>query len=765
MRLAALAFLAGITWLHQLPELPDARWALLGLAALPVALSGRQKLPILASGLWLVLGASWALFRADLAVSRALPPTLEGKDLVAAGTVASVPVPDARALRFDFAIDDLSLDGHAVPTPGLTRLSWYDHAPALRAGDRWRLTVRLKRPHGFMNPGGFDYEAWLLQQGVRATGYVRPSDDNRRMASSAWSRPVDRMRQGLGSNIAQAVPGGTYVGVLKALAIGERGEISPEQWEVFQRTGTTHLVAISGLHIGLIAAMVFWLARWAWVVPHRLPLRWPAQKAGAVAALFGAAAYAAMAGFSIPTQRALLMLAVALAGLIAGRHVIPTQTLAAALLLVLFWDPLAVLSSGFWLSFAAVAVILYALTARPVRSRAWMRWGRVQWAVTVGLLPLTLFLFHRASLAGLLANLVAIPLVGFLIVPLTLLGTVSSGLAPAAGALLLSAADQGLAWLWTFLQALASIGAAQWEAPQPSVGALAAAIVGVLWLLAPRGVPARWLGAVWLLPLLLPGVMRPASGEMVLTVLDVGQGLAVVVQTRGHVLVYDAGPRYGADFDAGSAVVVPFLRQAGVRKVDLLVLSHGDNDHVGGAESLLRALPVAGVLSGAPALPQGVHGRFCAAGEGWTWDAVAFRVLHPAPGADRGGNDASCVLYVESEHGSILLPGDIGAAAEALLSKAGRLPRATAVAVPHHGSGSSSTALFVGAVHPVWALFSAGYRNRFGFPRPSVLQRYRAVGAQVLNTATEGALIAVFGASGVRVESYRRLARHWWTGR
>jgi competence protein ComEC len=764
MRLAALAFLAGVILLHQLKGLPDPRWALLLPVAVPAALAGRLRHPAWMLGAWLAIGFLWTLFRADLLLSHGLSPELEGKDLLAQGTVVSVPVRASRGLRFDLAVERLSRAGRSIPSPGRVRVTWYEEPPEMNAGDRWQLTLRLKRPRGFMNPGGFDYEAWLLQHRVRATGYVRSGGDNRLLSSVWWSRPVDRMRQRLAANIQDAVPHGTFTGVLKALAIGERDDIAPEQWEVFRRTGTTHLVAISGLHIGLIAAMMFWLARWLWVIPSRLALRWPAPKAAAVCALIAAAAYAALAGFSIPTQRALIMLAAALAGLVAARQVVPTQALAAALLAVLLWDPFAVLSAGFWLSFAAVAAILYTVTGRAAGSRSWTRWGRAQWAIAVGLLPLSLLLFHRATATGLLANLVAIPMVGFLVLPLTLIGTVLSGLVPGAASFLLMAAEHCLGWLWALLQALSSIDAAQWQQSEPALWAVAAATVGVLWLLAPRGVPSRWLGALWLLPLFLSEPERPAPGDMALTVLDVGQGLAAVVRTHEHVLVYDAGPRYSADFDAGGAVVVPFLQQAGVHEVDRLVLSHGDNDHVGGAESVVDAIPVKRILSGTATPPKGPAAAPCAAGQHWAWDGVTFRVLHPPPGAALGDNDASCVLYVDSGHASILLAGDIGGHAEQALLEAG-LPRSTVMVVPHHGSSTSSTVPFVEAVHPEWALFSAGYRNQFGFPRRSVVRRYQAFGARVLNTAEAGAITLSFEGSGIQVDRYRVSGRHWWTSR
>ncbi len=766
MRLTAVAFLAGVVLFEQLRDLPDARWAWLLPPLVALAVSGRRRSAGWSSAVWVSAGFLWALFRADMLLSHQLPSALEGRDLVAEGTVASVPVQEAaRDLRFDLAVRTLSYQGTEVSNPGRVRLTWVGDAPSVTAGDEWRLTVRLKRPRGFMNPGGFDYEAWLLEHRLRATGYVRSGGDNRLLASVWWSRPVDRLRQKIGAAIEAGVPQSPFVGVLKALAIGERGDIGADQWEVFQRTGTAHLVAISGLHIGLVAGIVFWIARWAWVIPRRLPLLWPAPKAAAAVALGAALLYAALAGFSIPTQRSLLMLAAVLSGLIAGRHVTPTHLLGGALLLVLAWDPFAVLSGGFWLSFAAVAVIFYGMTGRTGRPRLWWRWGRVQWLVALGLLPLSVFLFQRASGVSVAANLVAIPWVGFVVVPMTLLASALTLLAPAFAVWPLSVADHAMAWLWAVLRPLAGLTWVQWVQPSPPAWTVAAATVGLLWLLAPRGVPARWVGALWLLPLVLFQPGRPAPGDLELTVLDVGQGLAAVVRTHDHALVYDAGPRYGPNFDAGSAVVVPYLRHAGVKRVDLLVLSHGDSDHVGGAASLVGGVPVSGILTSAPDAAPGSRPTVCAAGQLWHWDDVTFRVLHPPRGSALRDNDASCVLYVESSRASVILPGDIGAAVETALASDGQLHRTTVVIAPHHGSSKSSTSAFVAALQPQWALFSAGYRNRFGFPKRAVVRRYRDNGARVLDTATEGAITMRWEGERLSVDSFRRSGRHWWTSR
>ena len=412
-----------------------------------------------------------------------------------------------------------------------------------------------------------------------------------------------------------------------------------------------------------------------------------------------------------------------------------------------------------------MAVIFYGTAGRVSAGRWWKRWGRLQWGIALGLLPLTLFLFQRVALAAPLANLVAIPWVGFLVVPLTLLGSVLVLMWPAAGDALLQAAEACLSLLWTVLERIASLDFLLWVRPAPPLWTVAAACVGVAWLMAPRGVPGRWVGAVWVLPLVLIRPEAPAEGAVRMTLLDVGQGLAAVVQTRQHVLLYDAGPRFSPRFDAGSAVVVPFLRHAGVKRLDMVVLSHPDNDHLGGADAVVETFDVAGVLTSAPEDLHGVDAHPCRAGQSWRWDGVLFRMLHPPSGVAAGGNNASCVLHIQAQGGSILLPGDIEREAEVSLVADQRLPPSSVVVAPHHGSRTSSSTVFVQAVQARFALFAAGYRNRFHFPSPSVVERYRAAGGVAANTAEDGAVTAVIDDAGVSLESYRRRVPHWWSGR
>jgi len=754
MRAGTLAFAAGVLLLVRLPALPDP-FLVQFLPVLLLAATARSRVlrwPALAA-----CGFLWALLRAALILQGDLPPALEGRDLRLEGVVASLPEGDGLKTRFRF---EPVRAPEAWRRPGTVRLNWYGEAPDLEPGQRWRLTVRLRRARGFMNPGGFDYERWLFRRGIRATGYVRAYAPNR-LLGEAPGYAVTRLRHRLSGAIEHALGGHPQLGTVKALAIGARDRIREEQWDVLRATGTGHLMAISGLHVGLVAGAAYALARGLWSWCPGAALRLAAPRFAALAGLLAAAGYAALAGFSVPTQRALVMVAVVMGAVLLRRNARPSASLAAALALVLILDPFAPLGAGFWLSFAAVALILFGMSGRLGARGVWWRWGRVQVLVGLGLLPCTLALFGEHPLVGPLANLVAVPWVSVTAVPAVLAGTAVLAPWPELGAGLLGLGAGALALLWPYLEMLEGLGAVYRPSGAPSLWAVLAALPGVAWLLMPRGTPARWVGLAWLLPLVLAAPERPGPGVAHLTLLDVGQGLAAVVETRSHVLVYDTGPRYGPTFDAGRAVVVPFLRRRGIASVDRLVVSHGNTDHAGGLQGVMAGVQVAEVVSG-EALP-GLLARSCHPPLRWRWDGVDFRVFAAAVSAQ--GNDASCVLHVQGAGGGILVPGDIERAAEAaLVRRWGARLKADVLVVPHHGSRTSSTRAFLQAVAPRMALISSGYRNRFEFPHPDVMARYRGHGIALYGTARHGAIsLRIHPERGVvGPELHRREARRFW---
>jgi len=752
---ASLAFLAGVLLVQHQAQLPSLWWAL---AAIPPLVLAWWR-PLWLIGTCFVLGVFWASFRAGLILNDALATELEGRDLVVVGHVADIPQATQFGVRFLLDVEQAQLDDAHVRVPARVLLNSAIENFAPRAGERWRLRVRLARPHGFQNPGGFDYEGHLFRNRIRARGYVRADAAPVRLAEGAARYAIDAVRQRLGERIVERVTNHEMAGFVVALANGDGRRIAEPQWDMLRATGTIHLVVISGLHISLIGGIAFFLVRFLWALPG-VTVQWcPAPVVGALAALALATAYAALAGFVVPTQRALIMLTVAMSGILLRRRFPPLQLLSVALLLVLLYDPLSVMAAGFWLSFAAVAIIVFIVSDDD---RAWWRrLGYLQLAVALGMLPLLLALFGQVSLVSPFANLVAIPVFDTVAVPLTLVGIAALPLSGAVAGVLFNLAATVLAWLWPLLEWLGRLPYAQWVQHTPPAWALAAALVGVTLLLAPRGWPARWVGGVWLLPLFLVRPPAPGVGEVWFTLLDVGQGLASVVRTREHVLVYDTGPRFSDSFDTGEAVVTPYLRAHGIGRVDTLVISHGDNDHRGGAESMLHAFPQARVLSSAPALP--FASAPCVRGMRWEWDGVQFEMLHPSTDARERHNNHSCVLRVGSAFGSVLLPGDIEMRAELLLLAQAREQLAADVLVaPHHGSKSSSHEMFVAAVRPKYVLFPVGYRNRYRHPHPAVVERYRDAGAQLHDSPAQGALEFRIGVDGIHVDAYRAAQRRYW---
>ncbi len=792
MRLSILCFAVGIGWLQQQASLPDpAMLALLGAvgaALLLLPLAGRRwhrRWHIGAPLGAFLIGIAWAGGMAQQRLADALPQSDEGRDIRIVGVIGGLPQRFENGLRFDFSVEQVEA---GATVPARISLAWYrgwrrdleearedgpPAAPELHAGERWQLTVRLKRPHGNLNPDGFDYEAWLLEAGVRATGYVRPAGDNLRRDAFVMSpgNLVERLREDIRERFLQALPGRPYAGILVALAVGDQRAIDAEQWRLFNRTGITHLMSISGLHVTMFASLAYALLNWLWRRSPKLMLRIPAQRV-AVAGGFGAAlAYCLIAGFAVPAQRTLYMLAVVAIALWTQRSVSASRVLALALLLVLLLDPWAVLAAGFWLSFGAVAVLFYIGGSRLGAAHWLTEWGRAQWAVTLGTIPALLLLFQQFSLVSPLANAIAIPVVSFVITPLAL----AAAAMPPLG-FLLEPAHLVTVWLMAFIEWLAELPWAVWQQHAPPTWAWLTGLAGSAWLLLPRGFPARWLGIVAMLPLLLVPPARPAPGEAMLTVLDVGQGLAIHIQTASHDLLYDTGPSYSIEANSGNRVIVPYLRARGVQALDGLIVTHQDTDHSGGAESVLAAVPVGWLMSSLklehPLSAAPAHALPCMDGQSWEWDGVRFMVLHPAvaqyAAPARKTNDMSCVLKIANAYGSVLLSSDIEALSErALLARHASELRSDVLVVPHHGSRTSSTPEFIAAVGARVAIFPVGYRNRFGHPRPDVVERYRLSGAALHRTDREGALTLRLAEpeTAKRIVAERDQRRRYWHDR
>lgn len=756
-----LAFVLGVLALLQCPALPPA--VLVDLLPLCLLLALAQ--PRCRVALLFLAGFLYALGHAQLNLQQQLPQELEGESITIRGRIDSLPEYLPQRTRFNLTVSDWSDSGAASShLPRLVRLSWYDSHRRPRAGEVWQLRVRLKRPHGFLNPGGFDYEAWLFEQGIRATGYVRNSSANQRLRPAAAGVP--RLRQALREHIQTLLGDNHSSALVRALAVGDRTGLKPADWDRLRATGTSHLLAISGLHIGLVAALMYLLIRGLWSL-STAATRWlPAQRIAIAGGLLAAGSYAALSGFAIPAQRALIMIGVAALALLMQRRWRFVDGLALALLLVLLRDPFAILAPGLWLSFGAVGVIGWSLAWRLPQSGFWWRYGRIQALIALGLAPVLLFWFQQFPITGFFANLLAVPWVSAIVVPLILLALLLLSQWSAAAALLLHMAATALDWLWQLLGLLLQIFPDELVRPQPSPVLLLAGLAGAAVVLLPRALPCRWVGLIWLVPLLWPASQRPANGDFRLAVLDVGQGLATVIETRRHVLVYDTGAYFSDRFDAGSATVIPYLRYRGHSKIDMLLVSHGDNDHIGGAAAIAEQFNIGRSLSSVPEQLSFEPAEYCRDGQAWQWDGVSFEILHPAAEVMRASNDQSCVLKVSSLSGTALLPGDIEAASEYELVRrsASQLPADVLIA-PHHGSRTSSTAVFIRTIEPDYTVFSSGYRNRYRFPDRDIIQRYRSCcrgNTTLYNTAADGAVFFDFRHDGLRSKRQRVAARRFW---
>ncbi len=778
-------------------------WALSAIKS--IANGGRSGLLGAAS---VVLAFGLCGLRATAFEADALDPALQGRDIAVTGVVAAMPQRSEAGQRFRLAVEAARLEGSPVRLPPQIYLGWYGGLAAgpgaggdglalqlqpaeLKAGERWQMTLRLKAPHGNSNPHGFDYELWLWEQGLQATGYVQagPRDPAPQRMAQTWRHPVELARQSVRDAIFEHVSDRRQAGVIAALVTGDQGAIERADWDIFRATGVAHLMSISGLHVTMFAWVAAWLVGSLWRRSTRLCLAFPAPSAALLGGVALAAAYAVFSGWGVPSQRTVWMLATV--GLLrgSGRRWPWPQVWLMACAVVVALDPWALLQAGFWLSFVAVGVLFASADgaqasiprhpeqregslarrffAEPVlRAIEGLRMAsakalREQWVVTLALTPLSLLLFGQVSVVGLLANALAIPWVTLGVTPLALLGV--------AWAPLWDAAAWALQALGGYLQLLASLPFATVSIATPALWVGAAGVFGGILLAMRLPWCLRALGLPLMLPVLLWQPLRPAPGEFELLAADVGQGNAVIVRTAAHTLVYDAGPRFGSESDAGHRVLVPLLRALDER-VDKLLLSHRDADHVGGAPAVLAMQPQASLLSSIEdgnelqALRRATR---CAAGQRWAWDGVSFELLHPQDSdyaVQSKSNAMSCVLRISNGAQTALLAGDIEQPQEARLVAAhggdGGL-RADVLLVPHHGSKTSSSAAFLDAVQPRLALVQAGYRNRYGHPAAAVLERYSERGIRVVESARCGAALWSSGVA-QRLSCQREAAQRYW---
>lgn len=793
MKTLALGFVFGAWLLQQQAKLPSLAFLFtLFLFILIIAfishLASKKAVftPILKSFLRLTFclgaifcGFLWANLLATHRLNQALPVAWQQKSINIVGVIASLPEVNERGVRFRFDVEKVYTKDATLKVPNHISLNFYPARTAeksafssqflqFQAGERWQFSVKLKRPHSTYNPHGFDFEAWALAENSRATGTISAKSGYKKLNNFVLKPAylIESAREKVGRYITKTLINKPYAGVVRALVIGDDSQISTADWQIYLRTGVNHLVSISGLHITMLAGLAYAISAFFWRRVPSLVMRLPTRKAATLFGLMVAVIYALLAGMSIPTQRTLIMLITFAMALLFGRNMRAFNALCLALLIVVVLDPWAVIAPGFWLSFGAVALITFASVNRLKSFLGVKNAINTQWAVTLGLLPLIIAMFGQASFISPIANALAIPIVSLLVVPLAIAGAVlhADFLLHMAHSVL-AICMQALTWFSTF---------PVWQQAAPPTWAILTALLGVFWLLLPRGFPQRWLGFVLMLPLFFVPQKRLNLGEMQMAVLDVGQGLSMVIKTAKHTLLYDAGPAFSANNDAGSRIILPYLRGQGIKKIDGFLLSHNDTDHTGGANSVLAQMPVDWIASSfnlPEAWQKPANVRTCFAGQHWVWDNVKFEVLHPQL-ADLANlttkdNNQSCVVKVTSQFGSVLLTGDIEREAEmALLATNANALASDVIIVPHHGSKTSSTPGFVQAVGAKISIFTVGYLNRFKHPKLLIENNYKDNGALVLRSDYSGAVLINFAQNQpIKPVAWRLLAPHYWHDR
>lgn len=744
----ALAFASGTVLLLQAPVVPSPALVTTAALAGAISLAPARRWRLLGLTGCMLLGGAWAGGDA-LERMRRLDLRWHNSDAVVTGTIHGLVERRGDTLSF-------RLHGE-LPGLGnsLIAVRWYEFAAervAPAPGETWRLHLRLRRPRGLHNPGLRSFERYAFRHRFASSAYVRGVGNERVLARTGPR--VDALRSRLSQQIAAQAGGDVAPALLAALAVGDRQFLDDEHWRVLRRTGLSHLMAISGLHVGMVAMTAYLLGAWLGSLCNR------GIGAGCAAAVLVAAGYALLAGLPIPTLRALTVVIVFAAARFVRRNLCRSDALAMALVAVLLVDPVATIDAGFWLSFGAVSMIAYATAGATQVSRG-RRTVTAQVAVVAGLAPLSVLFFGEASLISPLVNFVAVPLAGVAIVPLVLLATLILVAWPPAGVAIFQALAVALETVWQVLEWLATLPFASWTPGPAPWPVTLSAIAGVCWLLAPRGWPARWLGLVMLTGLMSWRSPAPAYGALRLSLLDVGHGMAVVVRTADEALLYDTGPAWRSGADAGERIVLPYLARERINELTRIVVSHADSDHAGGLAALRARFPDAIVLAGEAS---GVSARPCVAGQRWQSAGVQFTVLHPDDSRHWHGNDASCVLRIDAGRYCVLLTGDIEKRAErALLQRSENNLRCDVVLAPHHGSETSSHKEFVAATGARLVLFSTAFANRWDHPRPAVTQRWRAGGAQLADTGRDGAIVVTMDAGdGIGVARSRCRVRRLW---
>ncbi len=770
----AICFAAGALLVHQQAELVSGLF-FFALAGLVLPFAGSKTPQYLIAGL---IGLGWSNTFAGFILDSTPGPHLFGQAIVVTGKVAGLPKEDSAYTRFDLHLEAAESETAVEFLNSVIRLRWYGKRPELIPGQRWRLAVKLKKPRGYRNMGLFDYELYLFRNRIRATGYVLPNERGSLLASGV-GYSINRVRYVLAEKLKRGIGDHPVAGIIGALAVGQRSGITQDQWTFFRRAGLSHLMAISGLHIGLAGLFGYTLAGALWRLSGSLSRILPVRQIAIVVALLSALGYSALAGFPLPTTRALTMLLVYTLGVVSLRRYSPETCLGISIFVVVCLNPMDTSSAGFWLSFVAVWIIFRShkivsrlgsaqtdLSAvKPSRRgrilSGVLSLGLIQCSLFLGLFPVMAFFFSEVSLVAPLVNFLVVPVFGFTVVPVVLAGVVATLLSvDELGGFLLLSASWIIENLLAVVRPLGYLELATLPLSKNAVFTLLSTVlVGFLvfwrrsWFLSLPAIVLLGLIVAWPRSDLQPGGFR-------LHLLDVGQGLSVLIQTAERMVLYDAGPQYG-QFSLGEAVIVPTVRRHGQNNIDVAVISHFAADHVGGLAGIQKSMPIGMILSGESLAIPGSEA--CAQGRVWEWDGVVFEILWPPRESHHSGNDQSCVIQIRSETGTALLTGDIeGFAEKALIKSAGKTLDSDILLVPHHGSGTSSSERFIEFVAPEVAIVSRGSSNRYGHPHPEIRQRYHNLGIRWLDTAMVGQITLTSHQKGFRIVSWKDHRRRFW---
>lgn len=766
--ICTIAFLGGITTTLAMPNTPDLIYPCLAipfLLTIAICKPSRFILIMLIS----CAGFCWMVFNIHNHLKHSIPCDLETKKIIVAGTITSlVEIAANNKASFDFVIDKVLNNEIVWKMPAKVRLSWQNPPQRLRPGEQWVLKVKLKPPRNYANPGSFDVQKFYWQQRIVGLGYVVVDIQNKLIKNNVYNSPINYMRQYLLGCAQQILKDRAFAGVIISFILGTKHKISHEQFKIMQQTGTSHLLAISGLHMGILASISFAFIHKLWRIVPRGILRYASPVVAAHGAVIVTLSYALLAGFGVATQRAFIMLSVFLASYIFKRNLAARHGYFLALALIIIWDPFAVLSLAFWFSFLAVGFLIFVNVGRSRVDSKFdyvLRWSKPYIVLMVALFPINVLFFAQSSIVAPLANAIAIPWVSILVIPSSIIGLLIMPLFPSLASYILNFSERLFSCLWPILLQLSKFPVYKWQVPEAQIWLIILlAFIGAVWLFVPIGIASRWWGILNFLPMLFIKITHVPYGQAEFTLLDVGQGLATVVRTQYHTLVYDTGAKLSLDFDLGAKVVIPFLDTKGIKEIDTLIISHGDNDHIGGAQSILKQIPVNTLLtSDLNDLPEHKP-LLCVAGQQWQWDGVNFEILHPQKATNsKKRNDNSCVLLIESGKHKILLTGDIetNSEQELISHHTVRLP-VDILLVPHHGSKTSSSWEFINQVNPKYALIPVGYKNQYGHPKAEVITRYNEIGATVLTNIEHGAISFTLGGDLLVPSLFKHHHKRFW---